>query len=56
MSGDESEGYAFVCPACEERLEINKTMKETLIERGCVICGTSVTEEAFTEDSFADSS
>jgi endogenous inhibitor of DNA gyrase (YacG/DUF329 family) len=56
MSGEESEGYAFVCPECEERLEINKTMKETLIERGCVICGTPVTEGAFTEDSFADSS
>jgi transcription initiation factor IIE alpha subunit len=56
MSGEESGGYAFVCPECEERLEINETMKETLIERGCVICGTPVTEEAFTADSFADSS
>jgi transcription initiation factor IIE alpha subunit len=56
MSGEESEGYAFVCPECEERLEINEKMKHTLIERGCVICGTSVTEEAFTEDSFFGSS
>jgi len=56
MSGDESEGYAFVCPKCEECLEVNKKMKNTLIERGCVICGNPVTEEAFPEDSFADSS
>ncbi|MFB6297857.1 MAG: hypothetical protein ABEH56_04990 [Salinirussus sp.] len=51
MSGEESEEYAFVCPECEERLNMNKTMKQTLIEEGCVICGTPVTEEAFTEDS-----
>jgi Zn ribbon nucleic-acid-binding protein len=56
MSGEESEGYAFVCPECEEYLEVNKKMKSTLIERGCVICGFPVTEEAFTKDSFADSS
>jgi hypothetical protein len=56
MSGEESEGYAFLCPQCEEYLEVNKKMQTTLIERGCVICGIPVTEEAFTEDSFADSS
>jgi len=56
MSGDETEGYAFVCPECEEYLKINKMMKDTLIERGCVICGSPVAEEAFTEGSFADSS
>ncbi|MGB9933558.1 DUF7560 family zinc ribbon protein [Haloarcula amylolytica] len=56
MSSDEGEEFTFVCPECEERLEINRTMKNTLIERGCVICGISVTEAAFTEDSAADSS
>ena len=56
MSSDGSEGYAFVCTNCEECLEVNKKMKDTLIERGCVICGNLVTEEAFPEDSFADSS
>jgi Zn ribbon nucleic-acid-binding protein len=58
MSGDgeDSVGYAFTCPACDEQLETNKPMRDTLIERGCVVCGTSVTPEAFTEHSFADSS
>jgi hypothetical protein len=56
MSSDEGGGFTFVCPECEERLEINRRMKHTLIERGCVICGIPVTEAAFTEDSIADSS
>lgn len=56
MSGQDGEEYAFVCSACEESLEVNEPMKKTLIERGCVICGTTVTEEAFTKDPFADSS
>jgi hypothetical protein len=56
MSGEECDGYAFFCPECQECLEINKKMKDTLIEKGCVICGASVTEEAFTEDSVGTSS
>jgi transcription initiation factor IIE alpha subunit len=56
MSDEENGGFVFVCPKCEEYLELNEGMKETLIERGCVICGTPVKEEAFTEESFADSS
>lgn len=56
MNSGEDDKYAFVCPACEESLEVNRSMKETLVERGCVICGTSVTEEAFTEGQITDSS
>lgn len=56
MGSDESEGYTFVCPECEEQLALNEPMKETLIERGCVICGTAVTEAAFTDGSFGGSS
>ncbi|MFB6179801.1 MAG: hypothetical protein ABEI77_08765 [Halorientalis sp.] len=44
-TGDED--YLFVCPACEERMEVNGSMKEALIEKGCVICSASVTEESF---------
>jgi hypothetical protein len=55
MSSDEEE-YAFVCPECEECLRVNISMKSTLIERGCVICGTTVTEESFTKESVPDSS
>jgi Zn ribbon nucleic-acid-binding protein len=56
MSNGEDDKYAFVCPACEESLEVNSSMKETLVERGCVICGTSVTEEAFANGPVTDSS
>jgi len=48
MSGEEGGNYAFVCPRCDESLEVNASMREALIERGCVVCGTAVTAEAFT--------
>jgi hypothetical protein len=47
MSGEE--GYTFVCPSCDENLEVNGSMKEALVERGCVICGATVTADAFAE-------
>ena len=50
MSSDEGEEFTFVCPECEERLEINRTMKDALIDRGCVICGATVTTAAFTQN------
>ena len=55
MSGEGTEEYTFVCPACGESLEVNGSMREALVERGCVICGTAVTAEAFTEESATDS-
>jgi len=48
MSGEEGGNYAFVCPRCDESLEVNASMRDALIERGCVVCGTRVTAEAFT--------
>lgn len=47
MSSEGGE-FVFVCPECEERLEVNGSMKEALVERGCVICGADLTAEAFT--------
>lgn len=55
MSREGPEEYTFVCPACGESLAVNESMKEALVERGCVICGTAVTAEAFTTESTADS-
>lgn len=52
MSSNEGQAYTFVCPACGESLEVNDSMKDALIERGCVICGTSVTAEAFSDAAF----
>lgn len=48
MSEETGETYAFACPKCDESLEVNDSMKDALVERGCVICGTTVTEAAFT--------
>lgn len=54
--GRDGPEYTFACPACGESLAVNGAMREALIERGCVICGTEVTAEAFTGPSSADSS
>jgi transcription initiation factor IIE alpha subunit len=51
MSSEEDKEYVFLCPECDESLKVNDTMKESLIERGCVICGTSVTMKAFAKNS-----
>jgi transcription initiation factor IIE alpha subunit len=48
MSDGAASAYTFICPECDERLEVNASMKEALIDRGCVICGIRVTEDAFT--------
>lgn len=48
MSGPVADDFTFVCPACEEDLEVNGSMKAALIEKGCVICGSAVTDRAFT--------
>ncbi len=55
MSGKEGKEYIFLCPECQESLEVNESMKKTLTENGCVVCGTALTEAAFSEESFADS-
>ncbi len=36
MTPDEDSTYIFSCPACGESLEVNASMKEALIDRGCV--------------------
>lgn len=48
--------YSFVCPKCDESLEVNDSMKDALIDSGCVICRAAVTSEAFTQIQSSDSS
>ena len=55
MSSANDEEYTFVCPECDETLEVNDSMKDALIEEGCVICGGPLTSDAFTAVSSADS-
>jgi hypothetical protein len=51
VSSEENKDYTFLCPECNESLSVNGPMRELLIDRGCVICGTSITESAFTKRS-----
>lgn len=51
MSSEGDKEYVFRCPECDESLKVNDSMKESLVDGGCVICGTSVTLEAFTINS-----
>lgn len=39
--------YTFVCPECAESMVVNESMREALIEHGCVICSSSVSTQAF---------
>lgn len=48
MSGGDGDEYTFRCPECDESLEVNAEMKAVLVEKGCVICGATVTADAFT--------
>jgi hypothetical protein len=48
MSCEEEREFTFQCPECGEQLEVNGPMRETLLDRGCVICSAAVTEAAFT--------
>jgi hypothetical protein len=43
-----SEEFTFVCPACGETMEVNPSMRDALLENGCVLCSTSVSTDAFT--------
>ena len=43
----DSEEFTFVCPECGESLAVNGSMKDALIDNGCVICGTDLSAGAF---------
>lgn len=47
MGPDAADELRFVCPTCEESLTVNPSMRDALLEEGCVICGAAVTETAF---------
>lgn len=47
MSDPTSDDYAFECPECGERFEVNPGMREALLDHGCPVCGASVTDDAF---------
>jgi predicted RNA-binding Zn-ribbon protein involved in translation (DUF1610 family) len=42
-----AEEFEFGCPDCGETLTVNEPMKRTLVENGCVVCGSGLTADAF---------
>lgn len=40
--------HSFACPHCGRTIELDDAMKATLVQTGCVVCGSPVTETAFT--------
>lgn len=42
-----SEEFTFDCPECGASMEVNPAMKDALVANGCVVCGASVSPEAF---------
>lgn len=45
-----SEEFTFVCPDCGETMEVNRSMRDALIENGCVICSAEVSAAAFSSE------
>lgn len=43
----EGDEYEFRCGECAETISVNASMREALLEHGCVICGAPVTESSF---------
>ena len=44
---DTSEDFVYVCPECSESIVVNDEMKLALKENGCVMCGATVSDGAF---------
>jgi hypothetical protein len=40
--------YTFDCPECAESLAVNESMRTALQDRGCVVCGATLDDDAFT--------
>ncbi|WP_312907411.1 DUF7560 family zinc ribbon protein [Natronosalvus caseinilyticus] len=44
-----SEDYRFVCPECAQAITVNASMRDALVENGCVVCGSTVSRADFEE-------
>lgn len=42
-----AQAYVFTCPDCEEEIRIDAGMRDSLLDAGCVVCGSRVTSAAF---------
>lgn len=42
--------FTFHCPDCGESMAVNAPMRESLLDHGCVVCGSTLTPNAFHPD------
>lgn len=42
--------FTFRCPECGESMTVNASMREALLDHGCVICGSALPSDAFHSD------
>ncbi|AFK18190.1 zinc ribbon domain-containing protein [Haloferax mediterranei ATCC 33500] len=47
MGAPRADEYEFTCTQCGERFEVNDSMRDALLERGCPICGSATSENEF---------
>jgi hypothetical protein len=40
----------FHCPDCDEAMSVNESMRDALLDHGCVVCGTSVSTNDFSSE------
>lgn len=40
----------FVCPACGQTIEVNDSMRETILKTGCPVCTTDVSADNFVDE------
>ncbi len=40
----------FVCPACDQEIEINDSMREAILSNGCPVCTEAATPAHFEID------
>ncbi|WP_137283288.1 DUF7560 family zinc ribbon protein [Halorussus salinisoli] len=39
--------YRFACPTCEERVIVDRDVRDKLLTQGCVVCSASVYPNCF---------
>lgn len=49
MSNHSETGYRFDCTDCAESLAVTEAMRGALLSHGCVVCGVSTSERAFSQ-------
>lgn len=46
-TGEAAGELLFACPQCGSSLFVNQPMRDTLLEEGCVLCGSELSDDDF---------